>query len=86
MIDYMPNYTFYLRTEIGVKLDKERQFDHVPEVVEISLECKIPMFCNEQMKTEKNILNNKSDVTIGVNEQGLCVLIDMASSGGRNVT
>jgi len=40
---------------------------------------------NQQVQTDRTIPNNKPDVIIHDNEKGMCMLIDVAISGERNV-
>ena len=40
---------------------------------------------NQQVQTDRTILNNKPDIIIRDNEKGTCLLIDVAISGDRNV-
>ena len=40
---------------------------------------------NQQVQTDRTIPNNKSDIIIRDNENGACMLIDVAISGDRNV-
>jgi len=40
---------------------------------------------NKQIQTARSILNNKPDSIIHDNEDGTCMLIDVAISGDRNV-
>ena len=40
---------------------------------------------NQQVQTDRTVLNNKPDIIIRDNEKGICVLIDVAVSGDRNV-
>ena len=40
---------------------------------------------NQQIQTDRIILNNKPDIIIRDNEKGTCMLIDVAISGDRNV-
>ena len=40
---------------------------------------------NQQVQTDRTILNNKLDIIIRDNEKGTCMLIDVAISGDRNV-
>ena len=38
------------------------------------------------MRTDRTILNNKLDIIISDNKQEICMLIDVAIPGSRNVT
>jgi len=40
---------------------------------------------NQQVQTDKTIPSNKPDIIIRDNENGTCMLIDVAISGDRNV-
>ena len=40
---------------------------------------------NQQVQTDRTILNNKPDIIIRDNEKGTCMLTDIAISGDRNV-
>ena len=72
-------------TEIGVKLDNEHWYDHVPKLVETSLQGKVTTLRNQQVKTDRTFPNNKPGILIHDDEKGTCVLIDVAISGDRNV-
>jgi len=57
----------------------------VPKSVETSQGGKVTILWNQQVQTDRTILNNKPDVIIRDNEKGTCMLIDVAISGDRNV-
>jgi hypothetical protein len=40
---------------------------------------------NQHLETDRTIPNNKPDIIIPDNEQGTCVLIDVAILGDKNV-
>jgi hypothetical protein len=40
---------------------------------------------NQQVKTDRNVLNNKPDIIIRDNEKATCLLIDAAIAGDRNM-
>jgi len=40
---------------------------------------------NQQVQTDRTILNNKPDILIRDNEKRICILIDVAIPGDRNV-
>jgi len=67
------------------KLDEEPWYEHVPKSVETSRESKVTVLWNQQLQTDRTFPENKSDIIIGENEKGTCVLIDVAISGDRNV-
>jgi hypothetical protein len=48
-------------------------------------EGKVTILWNQQMQTDRPILNNIPDIIIHVNEKGTCMLIDVAISGDKNV-
>jgi hypothetical protein len=85
---------------MGVRLDKEHLYEHVPNSVETSHECMVTILWNQQLKTDGTIPNNKPDIIICVNETihnnkldiiihdtetGTCLLIDTAILGDVNV-
>jgi hypothetical protein len=54
-------------------LDKKHWYEHVPKSVETSQRVKVTMLWNQQVQTDRNIPNNKSDIIIRDNEKGtLC--------------
>jgi len=57
----------------------------VPESVETSQGGKVTILWKQQVQTDRTIPNNKPDVIIRDNEKGTCMLIDVATSGDRNV-
>ena len=69
---------FNICKETGAKLDSERRYDRVPNLVEISHEGKVIMLWNAHVQTDRTIPNNKPDSIICNNEKGTCVLIDRA--------
>jgi hypothetical protein len=46
---------------------------------------KVTVLWNQQVQTDRTIPNNKPDIIIWDNEKGICVLIDVAIPGDRNV-
>ena len=46
---------------------------------------KVTILWNQQVQTDRTIPNNKPDIIIRDNENGTCMLIDVAISGDRNV-
>jgi hypothetical protein len=54
-------------------------------IIIISQGCKVTLLWNQQVKTDRTIPNNKPDIIIPDNENGTCMLIDLAISGDRNV-
>jgi len=57
----------------------------VPKSVERSKGGMVNILWNQQVQTDRTILNNKPDIIIRDNEKGTCMLIDVAISGDRNV-
>ena len=58
----------------------------VPESVETSHEGKVTILWNQQIRTDRSILNNRPDIIMRDNEKGKFVLRDAAISGDRNMT
>jgi glycosylphosphatidylinositol transamidase (GPIT) subunit GPI8 len=69
--------------QIGGKLDEEPWYEHVPKSVEAIRGSKVTVLWNQQLQTDRNFPNNKSEIRD--NEKGTCVLIYVATSGDRNV-
>jgi hypothetical protein len=69
----------------GVQLDKKYWYEHAPKSVETSQGDKVTILWNQQVQTDRTIPNNKSDIIIRDNKKGICMLIDVAISGDRNV-
>jgi hypothetical protein len=76
---------FHICKEVGVKLDSELWYEHVPKSVETSQEGKVTILWNQQVQTDRNIPNNKLDIIIWDNGKRTCMLIDVAVPGDRNV-
>jgi hypothetical protein len=76
---------FNICTELGVKLDSELWYEHVPKSVETGQVGKVTILWNQQVQTDRTIPNNKPDIIIRDNEKGICMLIDVAIPGDRNV-
>jgi hypothetical protein len=76
---------FNICKEIGVQLDKKHWYEHVPKSLETTQGGKITILWNQQVQTDRTIPNNKPDIIIRDNEQGTCMLMDVAISGDRNV-
>jgi hypothetical protein len=45
----------------------------------------VTILWNQQVQTDRTIHSNKPDIIIRDNEEGTCMLIDVAISGDRNV-
>jgi hypothetical protein len=76
---------FNICKELGVKLNSELWYAHVPISVETSQVGKVTILWNPQMQTNRTIPNNKPYIIIWDNEKGTCMLIDVAILGDRNV-
>jgi hypothetical protein len=48
-----------IRQEIGVKLDRERWYEHTPKFVETIQDSKVTMLWDHQVKSDRLIPNNK---------------------------
>jgi len=53
--------------------------------VETSQGRKVTILWNQQVQNDRTIPDNKPDIIIRDNEEGTCMLIDVAISGDRNV-
>jgi hypothetical protein len=76
---------FNICKEKGVQLDKKHRYEHVPKSVVTNQGGKVTTLWNQQVQTDRTIPNNKPDIIIQDNENGTCMLIDVAISGDRNV-
>jgi hypothetical protein len=64
---------------MGVKLDNEQLYDHVPKSVETSHEGKVTTLWNQQGPTDRTVRNNKPHfITFRENKKGTCMLIHVA--------
>jgi hypothetical protein len=75
---------FNIYKEIGIKLDYEHWYEHVPKSVETIQEGKIAVLWNQQLQTDKTIANEEPDILIREDERGTCMLVDVPISGDRN--
>jgi len=57
----------------------------VPKSVETSQGEKVTILWNQQVQTHRTIPSNEPDIIIRDNKKGTCMLIDVATSGDRNV-
>jgi hypothetical protein len=71
--------------ELGVKLDSELWYEHIPKSVETSQEGKVTILWDQQVQTDRTVPNDKPDSIIRYNEERTCMLIDVATTGDRNV-
>jgi len=76
---------FNICKETGVQLDKKHWYEHVPESAETSQEDKVTILWNQQVQTDRTIPNKKPDIIISDNENGTCMLIDVADVRDRSV-
>jgi hypothetical protein len=76
---------FNICKELGVKLDSELWYEHVPKSVETGQVGKVTVLWNQQVQTDRTTPNNKPDIIIRDNEKGTCMLIDIVIPGDRNV-
>ena len=76
---------FNICKEIGVQLDKKHWYEHVQKSVVTNQGGKLTVLWNKQVPTDRTIPNNKPNIIIRDNENGTCMLIDVAISGDRNV-
>jgi hypothetical protein len=60
-------------------------YEHVTKSVVTNQGFKVNILWNQQVQTDRTIPNNKPDIIIRDNEKGTCMLIDVATSGDRNV-
>ena len=71
--------------EVGIKLENKHWYAHVPKSVQTNLDGKVTILWNQQVRTDRTVPNNKLDIIIRDNNQGTCMLIDVAILGDRNV-
>ena len=67
------------------KIGQKHWYELAPKSVETSQGGKVTILWNQQVQTDRTIPNNKPDIIIRDNENGTCMLIDVAISGDRNV-
>ena len=63
----------------------QHQYEHVPKSVETSQGDNVAILRNQQVQVDRTTPNNNPDIIIRDNEKGICMLIDVAISGDRNV-
>ena len=66
-------------------MDKRRWYEHVLKSVETSQEGKVTISWNQQVQIDRTLPNNKPTVIKCDNENGTCILIDVAISGDGNM-
>jgi hypothetical protein len=59
--------------------------NNVPNLVETGQGGNVTILWNQQVQTDRTILNNKSDIIVRDIEKRTCMLIDVAILGDRNV-
>jgi len=64
---------FNICKEIGVRLDKEHWYKHVPKLVKTSLESKVSILWNEQLQTDRTIPYSKPVITMRDSTKRDCV-------------
>jgi len=74
MVERILNYILLYARKKGVKLDKEL----LPELVEASHEGKVTILWNQQVKTDRTAIYNKTGSIMRDNERGTCLLEDIA--------
>jgi len=77
------HFNIYKETE--VQLDKKHWYEHVSKSVETVQGGKVTTLWNQQIQTDRTIPNNKPGIIIRDNENGTCMLIEVAILGDRNV-
>ena len=60
---------FTMRKEMGVMLDSELWYEHVPKLLGTGHEVKATILWNQQVQTDRTIRNNKPDIKICDNEK-----------------
>jgi len=85
MIECVLNCTFNISKETGLELDNKHWYENIPKSVEMDQEGKAIILWNQQVRTDKSIPNHKPDIIIHDNKQGMCMLIEAAIPGDRNV-
>jgi hypothetical protein len=76
---------FNICKELGVQLESELWYEHVPKSVETSPVGKVTILCNQQVQTNRTITNTKPGIIIRDSEKGTCMLIEVAIPGDRNL-
>ena len=76
---------FNICKETGVQLDKKLWYERIPKLVETGQGGNVTILWNQQVQTDRTIPNYKTDIIIRDNEKIMCMLIDVAISGDRNV-
>jgi hypothetical protein len=69
-----------ISNEIGVKLDNEHWYEHVPKLVGTSHEGQEIILWHQQVQTDRTIPNNKHNIIIRDNEKETSMLIKTSIS------
>jgi len=64
---------FNICKETGVQLDKKHWYEQIPKSVETGQGGKVIILWNQQVQTDRTILNNKPGTIIHDNEKGMYV-------------
>jgi hypothetical protein len=62
---------------MGVKLDKEHWYEHVPKLLETGHEGKATILWNKPVQTDRTVRKNKPDIIICDNEKRTGMIIDL---------
>ena len=76
---------FNICKEIGVKLNNEHWYDHVPKSMETNYEGKVAILWNQKVQTDRTFVSNKPDIIICDNKKGTCMLIGVTIPEDGNV-
>ena len=69
---------------IIIIMGTKHRYEHVPKSVETTQGGKVTILWNQQVRTDRTILTNKTDIIMRDNEKRTCILIDVAISGDSN--
>jgi predicted outer membrane lipoprotein len=76
---------WYEHVPMGVQLDTKQWYEHVPKAVETTQQGKVTILWNKQVRTDRTIANNKTDIVIIDNDKRTCILTGGAISADSNV-
>jgi len=68
------------------ELNNQHWYGHLPKSVATSHEGKVTILWNQQVRTDRTIPNNKSNIIIVITKKGACTLKDVAIPGDKNLT
>jgi len=60
------------------KIKNEHMYENVPKLIKTSLDVKLIILWNRQVKTDRNIPNSKPDILSRDDEKGTCKLLQAA--------